>query len=277
VETADAAAGTYFSQPVQNAEHAIGAFTVQIGGTWAGCLPTYEWYQASFFNGLRSQFPSVIQDIFPFALARPILLGGNDRYITSLLHEAFHAFQATQAPERLTAAERVHGLGDDYPWTDAPSEKAWQAEADALYKAVQSGSQGDLVSATRLFLDLRNERRAATSLSATLVDYERQREWLEGLAKYAELSIGYTAALEAPYRPLAVAATAADFRGYGDLEQFYHLQVSQVGSLLTYTNEVRFYYSGMAQALLLDRLAPGWKEKAFKDAYLEDLLAEAVK
>ena len=40
----------------------------------------------------------------------------------------------------------------------------------------------------------------------------------------------------------------------------------------------RFYYSGMAQAYLLDRLLPGWKQRAFEDGiWLETLLIEALK
>jgi hypothetical protein len=39
----------------------------------------------------------------------------------------------------------------------------------------------------------------------------------------------------------------------------------------------RFYYSGFAQAVLLDRLAPGWKAQLFDEgAWLEELLAQAV-
>ncbi len=39
----------------------------------------------------------------------------------------------------------------------------------------------------------------------------------------------------------------------------------------------RFYCTGMAQAFLLDRLAPGCKTRAFDDGvWLDDLLAEAV-
>jgi hypothetical protein len=33
----------------------------------------------------------------------------------------------------------------------------------------------------------------------------------------------------------------------------------------------------MAHASLLDRQMPGWKQSALQDAFLEDLLAEAVK
>ena len=41
--------------------------------------------------------------------------------------------------------------------------------------------------------------------------------------------------------------------------------------------EVRFYYSGMAQAFLLDRLAPGWRAGVLRgDVFLEHLLDQAV-
>ena len=40
----------------------------------------------------------------------------------------------------------------------------------------------------------------------------------------------------------------------------------------------RFYYSGMAQAFLLDRLLPGWKLRAFTEgAWLDTMLEEAVR
>jgi hypothetical protein len=45
-----------------------------------------------------------------------------------------------------------------------------------------------------------------------------------------------------------------------------HRQAGQEG-------ETRFYYTGMAQAILLDRLQRGWKEGAFQEGvWLEDLL-----
>jgi len=37
--------------------------------------------------------------------------------------------------------------------------------------------------------------------------------------------------------------------------------------------EPRFYYTGMLQAVMLDRLLPEWKKDAFKEGvYLENLL-----
>ena len=40
----------------------------------------------------------------------------------------------------------------------------------------------------------------------------------------------------------------------------------------------RFYYSGMAQAYLLDRLSPGWKDRLLNDPTLnlETLLSQVV-
>jgi hypothetical protein len=41
--------------------------------------------------------------------------------------------------------------------------------------------------------------------------------------------------------------------------------------------DVRFYYTGMAQAVLLDRLMPDWKAHILTETVaLEDLLREAV-
>ncbi len=260
----------YYRQPVANAPQAIGAFTVRIGDTWAAALPTYEWYQAEFFNGMRQQLPPVVKDVFPFALTRNTLLGGTDRYISTQLHEAFHAFQASQVLNRMLVAEGTARLEDSYPWDDQKSEQAWQNEADLLKKALKSISNDELKSYTRQFLAQRQERRKATSLSLAFIDFERQREWLEGTAKYAELTSGHLAATTPGYQPLE----AAGFKDYRGFEQFYQLQLDQVG---TQKSETRFYYTGMAQAILLDRLLPGWKDRALTNAFLEDLLAEAVR
>ena len=54
-------------------------------------------------------------------------------------------------------------------------------------------------------------------------------------------------------------------------------QINEVTRTAGRKGETRFYYSGMAQAVLLDRLLPGWKERAFEpDFMLEDLLRETV-
>ena len=59
--------------------------------------------------------------------------------------------------------------------------------------------------------------------------------------------------------------------------KFQAAQLSEVKRMTNNEGEARFYYTGMAQALLLDRLMPDWKSEAFAEsAYLEDLLRQAV-
>lgn len=54
-------------------------------------------------------------------------------------------------------------------------------------------------------------------------------------------------------------------------------QLDEVTRTAGREGETRFYYSGMAQAVLLDRLLPDWKERAFEpDSMLEDLLRDGV-
>ena len=50
-------------------------------------------------------------------------------------------------------------------------------------------------------------------------------------------------------------------------------QLGEVTRTAGRVGETRFYYSGMAQAAVVDRLLPDWKERAFEpDVMLEDLL-----
>ncbi len=117
----------------------------------------------------------------------------------------------------------------------------------------------------------------AANLSVPLVDYERQREWAEGLALYNELNILRLAASADDYQPAAGMAEDPEFDGYRTFATRWRQEVSQIGRMAGNEGDGRFYYSGMAQATLLDRLLPDWKAQIFAEGvFLEDLLATAV-
>jgi hypothetical protein len=150
-------------------------------------------------------------------------------------------------------------------------------ELDLLYRAATAGTEAEAFDLARQFLDRREQRRLSTGLGADLVDFEKEREWLEGLAKYAELEIGRTAAETSTYHPLAAMDIDSDFNHYAGRAKFREDQLSELKRMTNNDGEVRFYYTGMAQAVVLDRLMPGWKSQAFEqDVYLEDLLRQAV-
>jgi hypothetical protein len=180
------------------------------------------------------------------------------------------------APERLAAGERSSAVEERYPTEDEALRQGWKVEADLLVRALQAESDQEATELVRRFLAHRGERRAA--LDPALVDFERQREWEEGLAKYAELEIWRQASVASDYQPVAGLAGDRDYKAYAGFSRHWSGQLSTIKTQANAAGDGRFYYTGMAQAFLLDRLLPGWKERALDDGvWLEDLLAEAVR
>ena len=68
-----------------------------------------------------------------------------------------------------------------------------------------------------------------------------------------------------------------DFKGYQTFERHWAQEISQMKRQAGQEGENSSYLTGMAQAVLLDRLAPGWKAGALAPgAFLEQLLRQAI-
>ncbi len=267
----------YYRQPLANLKETPENFTVLVGDRWVATLGTREYAQVSFYSGFREDLPPFLRPIVPLRLVWALIMGDTETYIGALAHEAFHAYQGIEAPDRLADAEFAAPLEGQYPWEVEAAEKAWQAELDALHAAATAASDDEAAQFARQFLALREERRSAHALSADMVDYEQQREWLEGLAKYAELAIQREAGRSSDYAPLPAIADDRDFHSYRTRERYWSQQLGEVRRMTNRSGETRFYYSGMAQAALLDRFASGWKAQAWSPGvWLEDLLTEAI-
>ena len=116
---------------------------------------------------------------------------------------------------------------------------------------------------------------AQAGLPAELSDYERQIEWEEGLAKYVELAIWEQAFESKAYQPIL--ANDADFKNYRKFPARLKQELAQLKRQASQEGEVRFYYTGMAIARLLDRFSPGWQSGALQEGiWLDDLLGKAV-
>ncbi|NMC54931.1 MAG: hypothetical protein GYA48_14990 [Chloroflexi bacterium] len=261
----------YYRQTLPDPQTTPQNFTVKVGEAWAASLMTKEASDISLVDEFRQQMPPVLQTVIPFGLA--IRLFNSDWYISALLHESFHAYQGQRAPQRLYAAEfALLNHENAYPFED---EAAWQAELQALQDALRAKTDEEAAQHAQTFLALRAQRRAALRLTAEQIDLERQREWLEGGAKYTELAIWQAAARDEQYAPLAATSLLRDFQQYRGFNGRWQNEVSQITR--SAGSETLFYYSGMAQAFLLDRLAPNWKQSYFlPDVWLEDLLAAAL-
>ncbi|HMN61418.1 MAG TPA: hypothetical protein PJ988_13685, partial [Anaerolinea sp.] len=90
---------TYYRQQVADPGGQIGAFTVRVGGEYAASLATLEWMRIALANQLRDDLPGALREVFPYRIF-PIGTFTADWHVIGLVHEAFHAYQAEQAPGR---------------------------------------------------------------------------------------------------------------------------------------------------------------------------------
>ena len=220
-----------------------------VGDTWSVAVPAQAELQAFLDEHLG---PGVV-------------LLNDALYERAITHEAFHAFQMTAmggpdgipafgaeagADPRLQDVERTPGI-------DAALREQGRLLATAL-EADTAAAAGQAVAA---FLDVRRAwRQAAPAGTAAL---ERQLEFLEGTARYADVLLSL-------FPPAGPELPADD--GWQDL-------LGQLEDLPAVQSGIRDRYAalGAAQAFALDRLHPGWKSRAIPGgASLETLLADAV-
>jgi len=223
------------------------AFAVRLGDTWAASMSTFEMTNRKA----------------PIKMSR-------EMHVVAVLHEMFHAFQARKNPGRFRQALQVYGSEARYPGKLPEFISGWQTEGTLLAAAFKLTDPPAVRSAVRDFLQTRDSRRARAGLSADLVAYERELEWLEGLATYVEARV-YELAVSGAHAPaLSPYDRGLSLFRLSDLYRLEKLLGSQDGDL-------RFYLSGMAEARMLDMLSPDWKEKAMDNGiYLEELLRSAL-
>lgn len=267
----------YYHQRLPDSGETPQAFTVKIGDDWATSMTTYEWMRISFANQLRDDLPPFLAPIFPYPFVTNLFIRGSDGYITLLAHESFHAYQGTVSESHLATAETgITAAEENYPW--AETEDDWQIELDLLVETLQAETAEETAALARQFIDHRANRRLEAGLSLESIEYERQREWLEGLARYVELELWrYASSNGEGYNFTGAILEDPDFSNYRGYSQRWNQEIDQIGRMAADWGDGRFYYSGMAQAILLDTLLPGWKEQALVDGvFLEGLLLRAV-
>jgi hypothetical protein len=278
VVTTDDFFGTpYYRQLLTNPDLTPENFTAKVGESWVVTMQTKEYAAVAFYKGFRNELPPVLKATFPYQVFWNVLMGKVDNYISCMIHEAFHAFQGTEAPERLADAERVSNLSADYPWNEAANIDGWTEESNLLIEAFNTESNEKAMQLLEQFLNKRKERRERINMPFEIIQYEQKREWLEGLAKYAELIVGVVAFRSQNYKPVNEIETDPGFKNYKSALSYFNQQIVEVKRAAKRPSENRFYYSGMLQAVLLDRFSPGWKKGAFKEGvFLENLLEKSV-
>jgi hypothetical protein len=247
------------------------AFAVRIGDTWAGSLSVKDVMDAEIPRQLMARL-GPLGRLVPYRL----FIFSTDQYVTLVIHEQFHAFQAESSPRRFEAAGAAYGPGAAYPWERDGYRAAWRDEVTLLQSALATSDGATRQDLLRQFLRKREERRGRFSLDQAQLAFERQIEWLEGLGKYAELE-SWRLAAGSGHRPLEQMRADPQFHAYSGYDGQWRTERMNMKIGLNMHGDMPFYYTGAMQARLLDALRPDWKRGfAQSDRHLDELLAEAV-
>ncbi len=259
----------YFRRPAEDPQN----FAVPVGEQWTASIFTKQLLDFGLISAIRDLLPPGLANIFPYR----IFIQPSERQISGVQHEYFHVMQIEIDPQKFSEAEEAYKFGDRYWAMDGKMQPAWGEEIELLIKAIEVSTDGDAAELARQFLAQRDQRRRDFSLDAALMAYEVRLEWLEGTAKYVELRCWEEADNNHGYLSLPEMAADPAFKDYATFEGHWNQEMRQARQQAGREGDVRFYYTGMLQAYLLDRLMPDWKARITdKGVYLEDLLREAI-
>jgi hypothetical protein len=195
-------------------------------------------------------------------------------WVVTLLHEHFHQLQEAQPGFYEKAAALGLSRGDqtgmwmlNFPFAyDSPKVRdAYAAAAGALRAALVREGDAAAVAAYRA-------KREA--LRAALSDDDRKymdfQLWKEGVARYTQLRVAARAAKS--YAPSAAFAAQPEHAGFDAVFRSLSDQIpKELAQLqLSESKRVVFYPYGAAEALLLDRIRPSWRERYFADPFTLD-------
>lgn len=185
----------------------------------------------------------------------------DNQYIAILHHEGLHAFQFDNYSESLfkimtkEEEERIRLLSTIDQ--DASLQNLYNKEKKKLVHIIGLENKGDIIEGIKEYIALRNIRREelikrfGNSKSEELLMLENYYEKVEGTARYIEVK-------------------AVELMKDENLYKEYMDSLQE-----TVAGKEKYYRSGMAMCLVLDKLGYNWKEDVFKrtDSIFEILIA----
>ena len=225
------------------------------------------------------QFATNLQATFPAFGAPPVIVIGEPANTSSktstpglmtLMHEHFHQLQWAQ-PEYLKAVSDLSiSKGDatgmwmlNYPFPYEVPEIAdsFHHLRDTLLATLSEVDQQKFAPLAKAYL--RERKMFLAQLMPDDRKYFSFQLWQEGVARYMQIKAAEAASDYQPTSAFAALPDYTPFNAYGltvrarTLDELKHVD-------MTKSKRESFYSFGAAEALLLDRLNPTWKEEYFK-------------
>jgi hypothetical protein len=196
------------------------------------------------------------------------------RWVLTALHEHFHQFVYSR-PGYYADVEKLglaHGdntgmwmLNYPFPYDSVRVQQKFTSMTHALLDALAQTDQRGL--AAKLAVYRRAAREFRQSVPAEAEKYFAFQLWQEGVARYTELMTGELAAKS--YSSSPAFSALPDFTGFGAASHVVREKIlDDLGTLsLAKARREVVYSVGAAQALLLDRVTPGWKSEYLKHRF----------
>ncbi len=230
----------------------------------------------------RRLFPTNLLATFPAINGLPTVVVGQSAntgvtsstaWVLTILHEHFHQYQQSQSDyfSSTKALGLSHGdetgmwmLNYPFPYGAASVDSAYAEAARSLLRAITCGREVQEECARGFLASLGRPRKL---LSRDDYKYLSFQCWQEGVARYTELRVAEAVARDG--MPGTEFRALSDFRPYGDVADSIRSNI--LGQLahpsLAGLKRVAFYSLGAGEALLLDKVAPGWKRNYFRDKF----------
>jgi|GEM_PF-1302477 len=228
---------------------------------WSAALP------------VRDDFQAILDEM----LGEDTVTLDATNHVRVLVHEMFHAYQLNRLggpqnlPPDLSGPAGMDWLADITESEMTALNDAHASEGSALRAALEAETDEEARTLAAEFLRLRRERYAVSTAdyAPDLISYERSVEWIEGPARFVELTL----IQRAPEvdQPVALA--------FEDPDALWAEFLDQLAGPGAIPGGIRERYSAMGagQAFVLDRLLPGWQARVLDDGLaFEDVLAEAT-
>ncbi len=201
--------------------------------------------------------------------------------IQMILHESFHVYQDTKAPNK----NADEGVIAQYPVLDPVNNALYVLEGKIIKDALLMTDLKLRGEKIKEFVAVRTFRQSR--LEKDLVEYENLNEFKEGLAKYVEYKFLQDGENIVPLKEMYY---RHGFRGYkGELSKLFTNVLTNMVKIIAVDDDrfgnkygsgpLRFklYDLGAAQALMLEDVMPTWKTKIFDEKiYLTDLLKQSL-
>jgi hypothetical protein len=196
------------------------------------------------------------------------------RWVFVALHEHFHQLQYSLPGYFADVnALDIHGgdttgmwqINYPFPYKEAATTARFRKLSDLLIAAYEAKTKYDLERAFTAYL---LERRGfATTLKPADMKYASFQLWQEGVSRYTQYKMAELAAKE--LKPSKAFRSLPDFVPYDkEAERLRAMTMDEMRKLdLTKWERIVFYPFGAVEALLLDRVSPGWRSRYMTEKF----------